>query len=66
MSLKIAQFDPKDRVRAKAIARQKDQSALNENQVSAQDLRSKNSFVKGVDFSRARLISKSGSLALAN
>lgn len=47
-----------DRTRAKEVARQKDQSDLNENHVSAQDLRIKNSFVKGVDFSRAALNTK--------
>ena len=58
MLMPSGKFDPSARAQAKKLARENDELELANGHVSAEELRRRNSFVKGVDFSRARILSR--------
>ena len=63
MAFSIGHFDPRQRARAKEAERARDDRALAAGQISVEELRHRNSFAKGVDFSRAKIKSHSAALA---
>ena len=53
--MSVRQFNPEDRIREKQLAREQDERDLLEGRVSAEELQERNSFVRGLDTSNAKL-----------
>lgn len=54
--LKVEFYDPKERARQKQAARDKDDEDLRTGKVTREELRKRNGFFSGLDFSKAKIV----------